>query len=118
MVLDGAPDFTSVIKDLRGLPSNQPPDSCLLLPGILRYAASQEVLSLIAPRPLLLVNAADGPLRYATDLYRMAGEGANLNHVAESGWTSSARFNASCVARPPSEPSIRPDGFPSAGSIR
>jgi hypothetical protein len=95
VALDGAPDFASLLKELRLLRSDQLPDPCLLLPGILPHAASHEILSLIAPRPLLLVNAADSPLRYATDLYRMAGEGANLNSIADSGWTSSARFIAS-----------------------
>ena len=95
VVLNGAPDFTSVIKELPQLKSNQLPDSCLLIPGMLRHATSQEVLSLIAPRPLLLMNAADGPLRYATDLYRMGGDGTNIHHIPESAWTSPATFNAS-----------------------
>ncbi|HYI96843.1 MAG TPA: hypothetical protein VEX68_25095 [Bryobacteraceae bacterium] len=95
VVRSGAPDFPSLIKELRDLKPGQLPDSCVLVPGILRHAESQEVLSLIAPRPLLLMNAAEGPLRYATDLYRMGGEGANIHHVAESAWTSSATFIAS-----------------------
>ena len=95
VVLNGAPDFTSVIKELREFKSNQIPDSCLLVPGMLRHATSQEVLSLIAPRPLLLMNAADGPLRYAMDLYRMGGDGVNIHYLAESAWTPSATFGAS-----------------------
>jgi hypothetical protein len=94
VVLDGAPDFATVIKELRGVTSNEPPDTCLLLPGILRSAASQEILSLIASRPLLLVNAADGPLRYAAELYRLAGEGGDLSHIEDTAWTSSARSSA------------------------
>jgi hypothetical protein len=44
------------------------------------------------PRPLLLMNAADGPLRYALDLYRMGGAGASIFNVAENSWTSTAHY--------------------------
>jgi hypothetical protein len=91
VVLNGAPDFALMIKELRAL-KNELPDSCILVPGTLRYAASQELLSLIMPRPLLLMNAADGPLRYALDLYGMGGAGASMYHVAENAWTSTAHY--------------------------
>ncbi|HYP05398.1 MAG TPA: hypothetical protein VER03_04115, partial [Bryobacteraceae bacterium] len=38
VVLDGAPDFAKVLNNLRHVTSNQSPDSCLLLPGILHFA--------------------------------------------------------------------------------
>lgn len=94
VVLDGAPDFLSLVKELRASTADQLPDSCVLIPGVLRHAASQEVLALIAPRPLLLLNAAEGPRQYATDLYRMAGEAVSIHHISESGWTSPARLAA------------------------
>jgi hypothetical protein len=94
VLLEGAPDFKSVIRDLRSIASDQLPDSCYLLPGILQYAATEELLSLIAPRPLLLINAAAGPLEYATDVYRSSGQREKVSHVVESGWTAAARFAA------------------------
>jgi hypothetical protein len=40
------------------------------------------------------MNAADGPLRYATELYGLGGAGTNIYHVTESEWTSTARYSA------------------------
>jgi hypothetical protein len=91
ILLDGAPDFKSIIETLR-TPEAEPLDSCELLPGIFRYAATEELLGLIAPRPLLLLNPADRPLAYATELYRWSTGVEKLQYRPENDWVPTARF--------------------------
>jgi hypothetical protein len=91
VLLDGAPDFKSIIETLR-VPDLESLDSCALLPGILRYAATEELLTLIAPRPLLLLHPADRPLAYVTELYRWSAGVDKLQFRPEKDWVPSARF--------------------------
>ncbi len=91
-ILNGFPDFASVVQEIRVPAPGAVIDPCILLPGILKTANSHELAALIGPRPLLVINGSDGPLRYAVDLYRMAGAYSNLSQDASSSWTSSAEF--------------------------
>lgn len=84
VLLDGAPDYRSIIERLR------------LLPGILCYAATEELLSLIAPRPLLLLDPANRPLEYVTELYRGSTGVDRLQHCAEKEWTPSHSRRRQC----------------------
>lgn len=88
---NGAPDLRFVVRQWRALPSGQFPDSCALLPGILKFAASEELLSLIAPRPLLLFHAEPAPSEYATDVYRAGASLDRLRQAADEEWTMASR---------------------------
>ena len=92
VIFNGFPDFASVVKEIHVPSLGTVIDPCILLPGILRIANSHELAALIVPRPLLMINGSDGPLRYAIDLYRMAGAYSNLSHDEASSWTSNAEY--------------------------
>ena len=83
VLLDGAPDFTSVLFK---------PDNCDLVPGLLRYAATEELLALIPPRPLLLINPNAKTLDYVTNLYRGAGAIDNISDREASHWLAHAQI--------------------------
>ena len=91
-MLSGLPDLNLLIRQMRAMTGKETPDSCILVPGMFRFATLQEILSLIAPRPVLLLNAVDGPPRYAIDLYRMAGVATDLSYVAENDAIPTARY--------------------------
>lgn len=94
ILLDGAPDFTRIISEFRALDPQQAPDSCTLIPGILHYATTEELLALIVPRPVLLMNSAPRSLDYATNLYRMNGGVERLHYQTQDTWNATARFAA------------------------
>ncbi len=92
VLFNGAPDFSSVISELRVLDPSKTVDTCELIPGMLRYAATEELLALVVPRPLLLLNPAQRPLDYVLSLYRSSGAGQELYHDTGNERSSNTRF--------------------------
>jgi hypothetical protein len=65
-----APDMKDLIGQMRDLKGAELPDTCDLIPGLLNYAATENLIAAIAPKPLLAINPAENVFDYATDLYR------------------------------------------------
>jgi hypothetical protein len=57
-IMDGSPDLRERIKRFRVLGGNDAPDPCELIPGLLSYAATEDLFTMIAPRPVLIANLA------------------------------------------------------------
>jgi hypothetical protein len=73
VMLSGLPDLHTMVRQMRALNGKDNPDHCTLVPGLFRFVTIQRLVSLIAPRPLLVLHAVDGPLQDAMEVYRMAG---------------------------------------------
>lgn len=93
-VTDGGPDFREQLRSMRALRGKDLPDTCALIPGLLRYAATEELLALIAPRPILAIQSAPGVAEYATDLYRSFGAAGKLRQLQETGSAREIRLES------------------------
>jgi dienelactone hydrolase len=77
VVVDDTTDFHQQIQYLRSLDDDELEDHCPLVPGILRYANNHELLALVAPRPVLIVQSS------SDDSYPVAGARAVYEYGAE-----------------------------------
>ena len=93
-VTDGGPDFREQLRSMRALRGKDLPDTCALIPGLLRYAATEELLALIAPRPMLTIQSSPTVAEYTMELYRSFGAAANLQQLPETGSVRESRFAA------------------------
>jgi hypothetical protein len=78
---DSAPDFKEQIGLMRHREGQTAPDLSGLIPGILHYAAAEDLFAMIAPRPVLAVNPAPTVFQHATDLYSSFGASESLRQV-------------------------------------
>ena len=85
VIIEGAPDLEQEITQMLELRGGNLPDPCDLVPGILRYGATQELFALIAPRPFLAIRPAQNVFDYASDLYSSYGEGAHAQQASAFG---------------------------------
>ena len=79
VLIDAVPDIKEQLEELRMSDRGGLPESCLLIPGFLRFARTQELLALIVPRSILIVNPPQTVLDYATQLY---GTGGRLQYLS------------------------------------
>jgi hypothetical protein len=82
VLTDGIPDFAEELSRLRASGGNEAPDGCLLIPGLLGYAAAEEMVAMIAPRPLFVLGAEPRLAEYGNDLYRSFGSLASFEPSA------------------------------------
>ncbi len=73
VLLHGATDVQNVIHGMRSLTGSELPDTCDLISGLLRYAATEDLLAAVAPRPVLVTGSAQTTLGHATGVYAMLG---------------------------------------------
>lgn len=81
---DPAPDFRERIRSIRG-GGEKPSSLDGLIPGMLQYAATEELFAMIAPRPLLAVSPAGSVYQYATGIYAAFGASPNLRELTDTG---------------------------------
>ncbi|HUG81057.1 MAG TPA: CocE/NonD family hydrolase [Bryobacterales bacterium] len=77
VVMDDTTDFHEQIRYLRSLDDYELDDHCALIPGIYRYANQHELLGLVAPRPVLIVQPtadAEFPIGGARTVYEYGTE--------------------------------------------
>ena len=77
VVIDDTSDFHERIRYLRSLDDYEVDDHCDLIPGIYRYANHHELLALVAPRPVLIVQSSSDesyPLKGARAVYEYGTE--------------------------------------------
>ncbi len=69
LVTDGGPDLEKEIEGNKELHGGDIPDPCYFIPGLVHFAATQELFAMIAPRPLFVTNASQNVIGYAANLY-------------------------------------------------
>jgi hypothetical protein len=92
VLIDGLPDFNQKIIQMRTLPSGELPDTCDLIPGLLQHGATEELLALIVPRPMLAVNPAPKLLDYGEQVYRSFGALGKLSQYSDSAAAEPTRY--------------------------
>jgi hypothetical protein len=73
VVVEGAPNLKDEISRMRTLHGKDVTDSCALVPGLVQYAGAEQLLSLIAPRPVLVVNPSKTVIDYVSQVFRVVG---------------------------------------------
>ena len=77
VIVDDTTDFHEQIRYLRSLDDYELDDHCDLIPGIFRYANNHELLALVAPRPVLIVQSSSDesyPIQGAHTVYEYGTE--------------------------------------------
>jgi hypothetical protein len=82
VLIDAGPDLRSVIAHLRDLRGDEIPDACYFVPGLVRYAAPEQLIAMIAPRPLLEVKFSTPVLNYSNEIYSSYGREEYLRQVS------------------------------------
>ena len=93
VVVDDTTDFHEQIRYLRSLDEYELDDHCPLVPGIFRYANNHELLALVAPRPVLIVQSpsdesypvsgARAVYEYGTEIYTTLHERRGVAFVED-----------------------------------
>ena len=93
VVVDDTTDFHEQIRYLRSLDEYELDDHCPLVPGIFRYASNYELLALVAPRPVLIVQSpsdesypvsgARAVYEYGTEIYTTLHERRGVAFVED-----------------------------------
>jgi hypothetical protein len=73
VLLHGSTEMKDVIHSMRSLTGSDLPDTCDLLPGLLRYAVTEDLVAAVAPRPVLITTSAPITLDYASSIYALFG---------------------------------------------
>jgi hypothetical protein len=79
--LDGFSDIAEEIRRTRAAAPIESPDLCDIVPGLLQFATTEDLIAVVAPRPILTQNGARRILVYAKDLYRAFGVGGNIRDI-------------------------------------
>lgn len=87
----GVPDLRQEIRRLRSMGQEGKTDTCYLIPRLFQYASTEELLALIAPRPLLAFTPSPTPFEYAIGLYRSFGSGERI-YSREGELDAAARY--------------------------
>lgn len=94
LVADGAPELKEYLHSIRLAPASELPDTCNLVPGLLKYAGAQDLLAMVAPRPLLAIGPAPGVVNHVIDIYRSLGAFGKLEQVLEPESARESRYAA------------------------
>src|SRR5260370_5563051 len=87
------PDFNAWIKSLRDI-GETPPDTCNLIPGLLRYGSTRDVVAMIAPRPLLSLGTPPRVYEQTAELYQLFGANQSLHQTLDAASAQDARYAA------------------------
>ena len=92
--LEGLPNLREEIGHMALLSGNDLPDPCFLVYGLLRFAATEDLGTMISPRPLLATNPAPAVSDYLSSVYQSNGA---LNRLRQSSCDTSSGYCSQLV---------------------
>ncbi len=90
VLIEPGPGFKERIRRMRDDRSGKP-DLCELVPGIVKYCDLQELLALVAPRPVLAINPGPDLSDYVTDLFGAFNSAGKLIRLDADAWGTESR---------------------------
>jgi hypothetical protein len=73
VIVDGLPDMARVVETMADSATAGTADWCYLIPGLIRFGSTEDLVAAIAPRPMLAFNSGTALRDYASSLYQSFG---------------------------------------------